>query len=106
MFSFAFAYCTNLTSVTLPHGLGNVDKDAFVDCNVNKDAFVGCNALVSVVLRPPVSRAFIAWCVGNSRNRVNWQATTVQRLRNVLRLITDLAMKSRDVTDLFTRSIE
>ena len=86
-----FAYCANLTSVTLTHGLVDVDQLSFVHCN----------ALVSVVIRPTVSRgAFIAWSVGSSRNRANWQLTTVHRLRNILRLITEFAMWSRDVTAL------
>ena len=38
---------------------------------------------------PPPS--FIAWVVGNSRNRANWKLTTVKQLRNVLRLITTLS---------------
>ena len=80
--------------MTLPNGL----------VNLANDAFVRCNALVSVVFRPPVSRgALIAWSVGSSRNRVNWQLTTLQRLRNVLRLITELAMWSRDVPALQLR---
>merc|ERR1712037_342895 len=87
----AFAYCTALTAVTLPHTLTSVGKRAFANCT----------ALTSVVFRPPVSRgAFIAWAVGSSRNRANWQLTTVMRLRNVLRLITTLAMWSRDVASL------
>ena len=35
--------------------------------------------------------------VGSSQNRNNWQVISVMRLRNVLSLITVLALKSRDV---------
>ena len=66
--SCAFAYCTDLTSVTLSHGLVNADKDIFVGYNDDKDAFVGCNALVSVVLRTPSA---CIQCVGNNNNRYN-----------------------------------
>ena len=40
--------------------------------------------------------ALIAWAVGSSRNRDNWRLTSVMRLRNVLSLITLLALKSYD----------
>merc|ERR1712037_844607 len=60
-----------------------------------------CTALTSVVFRPPPSRAaFIAWAVGSSRNRANCQLTTVKRLRNVMRIMTTLALWSRDVASL------
>jgi len=46
-----------------------------------------------------VSRgAFIAWAVGRSRNRTNWHLTTVKRLRNVLAIITTMALERRDIT--------
>ena len=51
--------------------------------------------LSSVIFRPRVPSAFIAWSVGQSRNRTNWQLTTVKRLRNVLRLITEFALEER-----------
>ena len=80
--------CSGLTSLTLPHVL----------TTVGYKCFWGCKGLTSVVFRPPVSRgAFIAWAVGSSRNRANWQLTTVKRLRNVLRFVTVLVMWSRDV---------
>ena len=110
----AFWGCAALASVTLPPGLTVIDTGAFGDCSgltsvtlphslvdVDNRAFGKCTALSSVVFRPPVSRgAFIAWAVGSCRNRSNWQLTTVERLRNVLRLITTLALWSRDVTSL------
>ena len=88
---YAFYVCTGLTSVTLPHAL----------VHVGDKAFRACTALTSVVFRPPVSRgAFIAWSVGSSRHRANWQLTTLKQSRNVLRLITTLALWSRDVTSV------
>ena len=44
--------------------------------------------------------SFIVWAVGSSRNRANWQLTTLKQSRNVLRLITALALERRDVADL------
>ena len=80
-----------ITAVTLPHKLTTVY--AF--------SFAACAAMQSIAFRPPVSRgAFIAWIVGSSRNRSNWQVTSVKHLRNVLRLITTMAVWSRDVTSL------
>ena len=49
---------------------------------------VACSLGRVYYLSPP--RSFIAWAVGNSRNRANWKFTTVKQLRNVLRLITAL----------------
>lgn len=39
----------------------------------------------------PLSPSFITWVVGSSRNRSNWQITSVSQLRNVLRLITQFS---------------
>ena len=77
--------CTGLTSLTLPQTLTSVGR-----C-----AFCLCDNVTSVVFRPPASRAFIAWSVGNSRKRANWQLTTLKRLRNVLRLVTAFAFERR-----------
>lgn len=44
--------------------------------------------------------AFIAWVVGSSRNRDNWELTNLNQVRNTLRLITALAMWSRDVSSV------
>ena len=82
----AFADCRKLTYVTFPHSLGDVGDTAFE----------GCIALTSVDFRPMSSPALIAWAVGSSRNRVNWELTSVMRLRNVLSLITLLALEPRD----------
>ena len=46
---------------------------------------------VSRVYHPSPPPSFIAWSVGSSRNRDNWQLTTVKQLRNVLSLITTFA---------------
>ena len=87
----AFELCHGLTSVTLPHKLTTVY--AFT--------FRGCAAMQSIDFRPPVSRGvFIAWIVGSSRNRSNWQVSSVKSLHNVLRLITTMVVWSRDVTSL------
>ena len=85
--SWAFARCRLLTSVTLPHELTHVGFGAF-EC---------CIALTSVTFRPRVSAEFIVWAVSSSRNRRNWQTTTVKYLRNVLRLVTVLCLERRDV---------
>jgi hypothetical protein len=65
--------------------------------DVGECAFAGCYDLVSVDFRSSSRPAFIAWAVGSSQNRNNWQVTTVMRLRNVLNLITVLAWTPRDV---------
>ena len=86
----AFYDCRSLTCVSLPHTLINFGTGAFEDCE----------RLISVSFRPPVDRAcFIVWSVGNMRNRVNWQLTTVKHLRNVLRLITEFGLETRDVDE-------
>ena len=79
--------CAGLTSVTLPHSLKNVGDSAFAS-----------TSLTSVGFRPPVSGSFITWVVGSSRNRANWQLTTVKYLRNVLCLVMALALERRDVS--------
>ena len=88
--SSAFESCGALTSISLPHKLKTFGHSSFKDCK----------QLDSVIFRPRVAGAFIAWAVGSSRNRTNWQLTIVQRLRNVLRLITALALERRDVADV------
>ena len=106
----AFTNCSALTSVTLPSGLITIGEYAFSGCtglkslklphslmNVGDGAFVWCNALTSVVFRPPVSSVFMIWAVGKSRNRSNWQITTLKHSRNLLRLITEFAWECRDV---------
>ena len=105
----AFRYCGNLTSINLPDGLITIEPYAFYECwnltslelphsvrNVSPSAFARCTSLTSVVFRPPVSRAaFHAWVVGKSRNRSNWELTTLQHTRNVLRLITVMSSWTR-----------
>ena len=75
---FAFNGCCGLTSLTLPHALARVGIYAFQLCS----------GLASVAFRPCMrgtSGPFIAWAVGNSRNRDRWQLTTLKHSRNVLR---------------------
>ena len=108
----AFQNCEKITSINLPSGLTTIGEYAFWGCrsltsvklphsliNVGRSAFASCPSLTSVVFRPPVSRAaFHAWVVGNSRNRSNWELTTLQHTHNVLRLITAMTLWTRDVT--------
>ena len=75
----------------LPHSLDIVGSSLFEGTALTS---------TSIIFRPRVSAAFITWTVSNSRNRANWQLTTVKRLRNVLRIITTLALERRDVTTL------
>ena len=110
--SYAFSRCSGLTSLTLPNSVKRIGNNAFYGCSgltsvslphgldtVGFGAFGDCKSLTSVVFRPPVSRgAFIAWAVGNSRHRDNWQLTTLKRLRNVLRLVVVLSAEVRDVS--------
>ena len=114
-------YCGGLTSLTLPDSLKDVGKCAFTDCrkltnvsfppslgrgNVGERTFAGCYDLVSVDFRSSSRPAFIAWAVGSSQNRNNWQVTTVMRLRNVLSLITVLAWTPRDVDSVDPYGLE
>ena len=105
-----FSHCEGLTSLTLPDSLKAVGKCSFENCrkltcvslphslpDVGDGAFADCYDLTSVDLRSMSRPALIAWAVGNSRNRDNWRLTSVMRLRNVLALITVLALESRDV---------
>ena len=110
----AFTLCTGITSLRLPDNLTRLGMSAFERyrgitavtlphklTTVYAFSFAACAAMQSIAFRPPVSRgAFIAWIVGSSRNRSNWQVTSVKHLRNVLRLITTMAVWSRDVTSL------
>ena len=111
----AFRDCSGLVSLTLPGSLANIGEDAFKGCvgltsltlphnlnRVGKFAFKNCTALTSAVFSPPASRAFIAWAVGSSRNRTNWQLTILKRMRNIVRTITLMAMSRRDVATLMT----
>ena len=106
----AFTYCTGITSLEIPDTVTTISHDAFYDCTglvsvtlpnslhmLGRDVFLNCSALTSVVFRPKVSRAFIVWSVGKSRNRNNWSLTTLHQMRNVLRLITVFALDQRDV---------
>ena len=106
----AFNNCRGVTSLTLPDSITSIGMNAFWGfkrltsltlppnvTNVSAAAFGYCTSLTSVNFRPrvPVSAVFIAWAVGNSRHRDNWQLTTLMQLRNVLRLITVMAFKRR-----------
>ena len=86
---FAFCDCTELASIRLPTTLTRISNQAFRDCTAltsitlphittaGPGAFQGCTGLTSVICLLSVSRAafaaFIAWAVGSSRNRANWQ---------------------------------
>ena len=93
-----------LTHVSFPPSLGreNVGERA----KLGERAFAGCYDLVSVDFRSSSRPAFIAWAVGSSQNRNNWQVTTVMRLRNVLSLITVLAWTPRDVDSVDPYGLE
>ena len=62
-------------------------------------AFRTCTALITAIFRPRIPLALIAWA-SSSRNRTNWQLTAVKQSRNVLRLITALALERRDVSSV------
>ena len=59
-----------------------------------------CPELTRVSFRPPIGRAsFVAWALGNMRNRQNWALTRIQRMGNILRLITEYSREERNVED-------
>lgn len=63
-------------------------------CHISHDAFYK-TFVQKIILRTPKSRAaFIAWSVGHSHHRSNWQLTTLKHVRNVLRLITIFALEN------------
>ena len=110
----SFYGCSGLTSLTLPNTLTRVSRSAFRDCTglvsmtlpdslttLSLNIFRNCTGLTSVVYRLSVSKAsFVAWSVGCSRNRSNWQLTSLKQLRNVLRLIVVFTLERRDVANI------
>ena len=118
--NYAFSHCEGLTSLTLPDSLKCVGTRAFSDCrkltwvslphslgdNVGEGAFSNCSQLASVDIRLMSRPALIAWAVGSSHNRDNWQRTSVMRLRNVLKLITVLALDPRGVDSVDSYGIK
>ena len=111
----SFAACTGLTSIRLPDMLIAVERAAFKNCtqltfvslphtltHFGNNCFAYCTGLGpnSVVFRPPVGRAsFTAWAVSNMRNRDNYEITTVKRLRNIIRLITEFSLTCRNIDE-------
>ena len=105
----AFAGCFGLDSLNLPANIKSIGLLAFAECKrmlsvelpidvkVGDGAFANCTVLSSVRFKLRVSYAFLAWALGNSRNRSNWQITTLRGLRNVLRLIAILAIERPSV---------
>jgi len=79
----AFEGCATISSLTLPNGLDTVGANAFRNCQ----------NLTSVVFWPVVSHTFIAWALGKSRHRSNWQITTLKHSQNLLRLIAEFSFQ-------------
>ena len=113
----AFYQCRGITSLTLPGSVTLVSARAFFGCSgitslalprtsviFAHGAFSHCTALSSVVFGPRVpgiTSAFIAWAVGNMRNRANWHLTSVKQCRNILRIVTGfLALERCDIATL------
>ena len=110
--AYAFYGCTRLTSLTIPDGITSIGHQAFYGCtrltsltlpnsltDLGTDAFARCRDLTSVVLGLRLPPAFLAWVVGSSRSRDNWQLTSLKQLRNVLRLIVTFVVERRELTD-------
>lgn len=106
----AFVGCIGLTSLTLPKTLRSVGTWAFARCyglrtialphkltDIGPNAFEKCTGLTSVTCQLRIPTEFIVWVVSSSRNRDNWEYTTVKYSRNVLKLITMFALERRDV---------
>jgi len=101
----SFAHCVSLPNLWLPDSVETIDDHAFQACvkfselklpfrgKIGKNVFFECHKLKSVVYRPVSSPVFVVWALGQSRNRDNWQLTTIQYLRNLLRQITDYTVE-------------
>ena len=100
-----FYECSGLVSVKLPDTLTALGEKAFFGCkalklavvpvNLKKIGFCAfgmCTNLASVVFSRKAPPACITWAVGVSRNRTNWQITTLKHSHNILRLITTFAV--------------
>lgn len=99
----SFAHCVSLSKLQLPKKLKNVSDYAFQGCvkvsefklpyseygsvQFGKDVFFECHSLKTVVQLPAAPCVFVVWALGKSRNRNNWQLTTIENSRNLLRLI-------------------
>ena len=58
-----------------------------------KDVFFECHSLKTVVQLPAAKWVFVVWALGNSRNRKNWQLTTLKNSKNLLILISRFAVE-------------
>ena len=99
----SFAHCVSLLKLRLPKKLKNVSDYAFQACadlsqfnlpyptygkvQFGKDVFFECYGLKTVFQLPAAPWVFVVWALSESRNRNNWQLTTIRYLRNLLRLI-------------------
>ena len=104
----ALCNCSGLTSLTLPSTLTRLWPNAFrnhrltylsVPYNFSdvdiKTALGGDVDTVNIFIRPPVPAAFTVWVVGGSRNRDNWELTTLRNSVNILKLIVAFAVERR-----------
>ena len=99
----SFAHCVSLLKLRLPKKLKNVSDYAFQACvdlsqfnlpyptygkvQFGKDVFFECYGLKTVFQLPAAPWVFVVWALSESRNRNNWQLTTIRYSRNLLRLI-------------------
>ena len=99
----SFAHCVSLPKLQLPNKLTNVSDYAFQGCvkvsefklpypkygkvQFGKDVFFECHSLKTVVQLPAAKWVFVVWALGKSRNRNNWQLTTLKNSKNLLILI-------------------
>ena len=65
---YAFAYCSSLTSITIPEGMTSIENGAFDECSslatiiipegvtsIGKSAFFGCSSLISITIPKSVT---------------------------------------------------
>ena len=109
----SFAHCVSLLKLRLPQNLKTVSDYAFQACakvsecklpypkdekvQFGKDVFFECYNLKTVLQLPAAPWVFVVWALGKSRNRNNWQITTIAYLRNVLRLIGRFTVEKHNV---------